>query len=102
MSDRYILDGHTPVPCEDLLTWARWLETATRRVAETQIGTYRVSTVFLGLNHSFGAGPPLLFETMIFGGTDADEFQERYTTWDKAVKGHEEAVALVQAQSTPA
>lgn len=25
-----------------------------------------VSTVFLGIDHSFGFGPPLLFETMVF------------------------------------
>jgi hypothetical protein len=33
-----------------------------------------VSTVFLGTNHSFGFEPPLLFETMIFGGR-FDDYQ---------------------------
>ena len=37
---------------------------------------------------------PILFETMIFGG-EHHEYQERYTTWDEAIKGHKEAVALV-------
>ena len=28
MMDRYILDGKTPVLCDDLRTWGRWMETA--------------------------------------------------------------------------
>ncbi len=51
-----------------------------------------VSTVFLGTDHNFtGKGPPVLFETMIFvnGG---DEWQDRYTSWNDAVAGHERAV----------
>jgi hypothetical protein len=52
-----------------------------------------VSTVFLGLDHSFGEGPPQLFETMIFGG-EHDEYQERYSTWDEAEAGHKKACKL--------
>ena len=59
----------------------------------------RISTVFLVIDHSFGDGPPLLFETMIFGGT-YDEYQERYTTWDDAVDGHKYAVELAKGQRT--
>lgn len=33
MSDKYILDGHNAVPCDDLMRWAKWYETANRRVA---------------------------------------------------------------------
>jgi len=46
-----------------------------------------VSTVFLGLDHAFGDGPPVLFETMVFGGP-LDGEQDRYCTWDEAVAGH--------------
>lgn len=67
MNYRYILVGQTPVPCEDLLEWGHWFETAERRVALTFVGDYEISTVFLGLDHSFlNRGEPLLFETMIF------------------------------------
>jgi hypothetical protein len=72
MIDRYTLIGQTPVPCEDLIEWAMWMETADRRVFYTEVGEYYVSTVFLGLDHSFGRfigggdGVPILFETMIF------------------------------------
>jgi hypothetical protein len=50
-----------------------------------------VSTVFLGLDHQWGDGPPLVFETMIFGG-EHDQYQERYSTWDEAEAGHKQGV----------
>lgn len=82
----------------DLMTWARWLETdkdfSKRRVSQTYIGNVHVSTVFLGLDHSFGHGAPLLFETMIFGG-EHDEFCMRYSTLEEAMRGHEKVVEMV-------
>jgi hypothetical protein len=93
MSDHYILEGKTPVKT-DLMTWARWFETRKgRHVAQTKQGDVRVSTVFLGLNHQWGDGPPLVFETMIFGG-EHDQYQERYSTWDEAEAGHRKACEL--------
>jgi hypothetical protein len=54
-----------------------------------------VSTIFLGLNHRyFGDGPPLLFETMVFGG-ELDKELERYETKAQALVGHDEMVARV-------
>lgn len=100
MSDKYILaeDGKTPVPC-DLMTWAKWFEKReTRIVAQDQIGEVKVSTVFLGLDHNWGDGPPVLWETMIFGGPH-DEYQERYTSHDEAVAGHTKALELVKSTS---
>jgi hypothetical protein len=78
----YILDGHTPVPVADVLTWGRWFETADRTVARTAVAAgVEVSTVFLGLDHHFtGHGPPLLFETMVFHDGHAGAWQERYAT----------------------
>lgn len=98
--DKYILDGHTPVPAKGLLTWAKWFETADRHVAVTKFGKVTVSTVFLGLDHSFAVytgvpHKPILFETMIFGGKH-DQYQERYTTWKEAEAGHKRAVKLVE------
>jgi len=54
-----------------------------------------VSTVFLGLDHSFYAGKkPVLFETMVFTSEgSSNEDQERYCTWEEAVDGHERHVA---------
>ena len=68
MSDKYILKDHVPVLEDDLLKWGRWFETADRTVARTRIKNIEISTVFLGLDHAFGQGNPLLFETMVFGG----------------------------------
>lgn len=53
-----------------------------------------VSTVFLGLDHQYGDGPPLLFETMVFGGP-LDHEMNRYSTWNEAEKGHQEMVERV-------
>ena len=93
MSDHYILEGKTPVPC-DLMAWARWLESRKdRHVADETRDKVRVSTVFLGLDHQFGDGPPLLFETMIFGG-EHDQYQDRCSTWDEAEAMHAKACAL--------
>jgi hypothetical protein len=51
---------------------------------------YHVSTVWLGLDHSFGYGPPLIFETMIFpaDGKFDELYQDRYTTMQQAREGH--------------
>jgi hypothetical protein len=95
MTDKYILEGHEPVPCPDLITWGKWFQTADRHVAKTEIGDANVSTVFLGLNHQWGSGPPLLFETMIFGGPHAD-YQERCSTWNEAEAMHQRACDLVK------
>ncbi|KKL80285.1 hypothetical protein LCGC14_2006310 [marine sediment metagenome] len=64
-----------------------------KRVARQEQDDIVVSTVFLGLNHQYGDGPPLIFETMIFGG-EHDEKQWRYTTEAEALQGHEVAVTL--------
>lgn len=96
MNDKYLLKGHKPVPVEDLVEWARWYETANRRVAETVLGDVRVSTVFLALDHRMrDQDPPLLFETMIFGGPQAG-YCERYSTWEEAEEGHAQAVELAR------
>jgi hypothetical protein len=91
----YILDGKIPVKT-DLNTWGAWFENANRTVAKTVIdpGQCEVSTVFLGLDHSW-SGPPLLFETLVFGGP-RDGLMDRYTTWEQAEKGHDDIVAEVK------
>jgi hypothetical protein len=92
MSDHYILEGRTPVET-DLMTWARWFEKGDRHVAKKERDGVCVSTVFLGLNHRYGDGPPLIFETMIFGG-EHDQWQERCSTWEQAEAMHTEACKL--------
>lgn len=97
MSDTYILaeDGKTPVRVA-VVEWSKWLEGSRgkRTVKFTEKDGVRVSTVFLGLDHSFCGGPPLLFETLVFEGPH-DGDMERYVTWDEAIKGHEAMVKRV-------
>lgn len=89
MSDQYLLIGQTPVPCDDVLEWAREFETMDRRIAQTKVlDLCHVSTVFLGLDHSFGRGRPLLFETMAFWHDEHGEEQTRCSTWIEAEKQH--------------
>ena len=99
-NDKYKLDGHKVVLCENLMEWAQWFGTADRHVAKTilkgQDNTdIKVSTVFLGLDHNYGEGKPVLFETMVFGGAHDGEM-ERYTTWEEAEEGHKRMVDKVK------
>lgn len=59
------------------------------RVGLTWVGPYRISTVFLALDHQYGDGPPLLYETMVFEGDGSKDLDmERYTTLEQAQAGH--------------
>ena len=96
MTNQYILDGHNHVAEPDPIKWAAWYKTADRivrkqsvtvKVAGLPVGELRISTVFLGIDHAFGDGPPMLFETMVFGGA-LDGEQDRCSTWDGAEKMH--------------
>lgn len=65
------------------------------RIALTQFDDgSTVSTVWLGIDHSFGGNSaPIIFETMIFSAApDADELCWRYSTEEEALEGHERAV----------
>lgn len=101
------------------MTFDRWLEAIQRGeganhrvIDQTQVGLARVSTVFLGLDHSYAGEDPLWFETMIFGPRRDVEifgkikslrsdlgYQERYTTLEQAKEGHAKAIAWCKAQA---
>jgi hypothetical protein len=93
----YKLVGKLAVPVEDSMEWARGFENSNRQVADTKIGGIRISTIFLGLDHNFLGGKPLLFETMIFRGGKGDDCF-RCSSWEEAEKQHADAVALVRAE----
>lgn len=95
--NRYILENRKAVPEPDLMKWANWIASTDRVIEKTQINPgVNVSTVFLGVDHQFGEGPPLIFETMIFGG-NRDQDQWRYSTYEQAASGHR---AVVETLST--
>jgi len=98
--DLYKLVDKVPVPALGFDDWAIALGQEDRCVAQTTLpNDVRVSTVFLGIDHSFSAlvsgndpVAPVLFETMIFGG-EHDQYQERCCTWAEAEAMHARAVA---------
>ncbi|MCP4900176.1 MAG: hypothetical protein GY906_24660 [bacterium] len=99
MPDYYILDQDgNPVVCFDVRQWGEWFGKAERKVDETAIRAgIRVSTVFLGLDHAFGGGRPLIYESLVFGGK-LDQEMRRYSTKEEALKGHERLVKEVEAE----
>jgi hypothetical protein len=67
-----------------------------RIVKSTKLEDILVSTVFLSVDHKYDKyGPPMVFETMVFGGK-MNEHQERYSTWNEAITGHEMIVKMVK------
>lgn len=99
-SKYYVLKGREIVKA-GLGEWSEFFQNIeNRRIAETFVGDVRISTVFLGIDHGFSfEGPPILFETMIFGGKH-DQYQDRYATYTEAEAGHARAVALVKGEIT--
>lgn len=68
---------------------------ADNRVVRTSLPNGRVvSTVWLGIDHSFGqAGPPVIFESMVFPPGSMSELDcRRYSTEELARQGHAELV----------
>lgn len=100
----YLLKGDQIVPVADVLEWARWFENSNKRVGDTLYNNTRVSTVFLGLDHrfrlpGFDDGPPIVFETMVFGNQNSPQRMERFidkscdrcSTYSEAIWQHTEA-----------
>ena len=92
MSKYYNLDDNgQPVPT-NIMEWA--FQEGDWRVGQWFAGDIQVSTVFLGLDHQWGDGPPILWETMVFGG-ELDQEQERYHTREETQAGHRAMIERV-------
>lgn len=78
-----------------LMEWATRTEKRLDKVVEqtTLPDGKWVSTVWLGINHRFGDGPPLIFETMVFPSKVSELDCERYSTEAQARAGHAAMVA---------
>jgi hypothetical protein len=97
----YILnDQGNPIPATDSNEWARWMYGPSNRLLrKDELCGMTVSTVFLGLDHNYGNGDPILWETMIFGLEVIgilNEYQDRYSTREEAEKGHQKAIRFVK------
>ena len=60
-------------------------------IKRTEIGSYSVNTVFLGIDHSFGGRVPLLFETAILNKYGI-EIIGRTSTYNDALEMHNKTV----------
>jgi hypothetical protein len=97
----YIRDADGSVrTTADVHEWAEWMRTGERFIRQEYVGEAWVSTVFLTNDHSFGLGPPVLWETMIFGGED-DQSMWRYTSEQAAIEGHERIVEALREGRDP-
>ena len=96
MIELYELDGSSRIKKidvsteEGMLEWSKLFEEKDRIIARDEVGGYLISTVFLGIDHNFcGDREPLLFETMVFGGSgEYTDYQERHSTNSQAVRRH--------------
>lgn len=84
----YAPDG-SPMDWEDYTDFKRehpelW------RVARDSVADVGVSTVWLGMDHGHGDGPPLIYETLV-SGINIERI-ERYSTREQAERGHREMV----------
>lgn len=96
MSDLYFDKAGDPV---DVNVWAYlFSRDEYKRVAKDVLSDGKVvSTVWLGLDHSYGeSDAPLIFETMIFPNEEdySDLFMERYSTEEEAIEGHARAIEM--------
>lgn len=90
----YLLDENKQ-PYRDPLNGGTPMTDEMRRVGRDTVGEVEISTVFLGLDHSWNGPRPVLYESMIFGG-EHDQYQRRYHTWDEAAKGHAALVKWIE------
>ena len=77
-----------------LVGWSTEFER--NHVCSSQLGDVLVSTIYLGTDHSFRrGGPVLIYETMVFGKDE--EWCDRYPNVEAARAGHADVVARVVA-----
>lgn len=98
----YVLDERgQPAPATSLLQWAKGVEDREIVIVKQEwFDNVKVSTVFLPLDHSFGRGIPILWETMIFTNrADLHLFQRRCGgNREQAEAMHAEICAQVKAK----
>jgi hypothetical protein len=106
MNKRPIFYRRDGTPCPDEMEWAKQFsrDHAQKRVRETILSNgLWVSTVWIGIDHAFNNGPPMIFETMVFPskerlGEDLD--MERYATEAEAIDGHRRMVEKWKTHET--
>ena len=81
----------------DGMDWAaKFEDMSDRRSARTEVKGFAVSTIWLGLDHRYGDGPPLIYETQVFGLDGVAQNTWRYATEEAALSKHKKAVADIE------
>ena len=96
----YILDeNNKPVKSTGIQEYSDWEKANQDKkyLKQEFVDDIHVSTVFLGLDHGWDSDILVLWETMIFGG-EHDQYQDRYTSVEDALEGHQTALNLVNKQ----
>jgi hypothetical protein len=93
----YVLaeDGRSVIEASFMDQWCEMFENReARTVGRTELDhDVLISSVFVGTDLGFlHTGTPITFETVIFGLDPDDGYQERYSTWEEAERGHQRAV----------
>lgn len=92
----YKLNGQEPVHCT-LAEYAQSMSQESNRiVAQNTVNNLFVSTIFTGIDHSFGMGEKRLFETVIFGMEDDIHPKWQHATWNEAVEKHHQLVKMIE------
>jgi hypothetical protein len=96
----YLNDDHTYEACDAIKCNEQMMNMRkhyTKHVKDEIINGHRVSTVWLGIDHAYEEGLPLLFETMVFNKENGwiELYCDRYSTWNESLEGHKKAVEWV-------
>jgi len=78
--NNYILVNKKPVECKNISECGVWMQKNGRNILKTYRDNMLISTVFLGMDHSYITGEIILFETMVFIN-DNEDYCNRYSTY---------------------
>lgn len=91
IEDLYLDQNGKPIKGGDvLIKWGKLLEDPKIKIVKQQTlwTGFWVSTVWLGINHNWGHGKPLIYETMVFFNDMCELDMDRYSTRKQAEAGH--------------
>ncbi len=98
----YKLSKKKPIPCS-MNEWAIFMTSASNRIIEqNQIGPLLISTIFTGIDHSFGHGEKKLFETTVLGLNNDIQLRWHFSTYNQAIREHRRLTLLIETKGIDA
>jgi len=95
----YKLVENEPVRCS-LTEYAQSMQMESNRIiAQNQINELLVSTIFTGIDLSFGSGEKRLFETIVFGMEGDIHPKWEHATYNDAVEKHNQIVKMIETEN---